>query len=230
VALLSCGDPGAPSSSPGQPGPGQRVAADATVGDATGVAYALDAFAVQPPDGPWSSGPDGAAPIACDVDPASQCPPRPAPACVDPKVALVFGNVGCVSGVCSWIVARVDCSGENHLGRCIGGTGGPDASLPLDAGPGQRSGPCFLPAPAAATPPVVSCDADGGNDGGLCPPPRSQCLNSGSAYDWLVYYDNGECVSGQCVWQTNYHYCGNTGQGVCNGGACVSSITAPTAQ
>jgi hypothetical protein len=45
--------------------------------------------------------------------------------------------------------------------------------------------------------------------------------------EWLVYYDNGECVAGQCAWEAKYHYCGGVFGSGCAQGACVGmSITA----
>ncbi len=55
---------------------------------------------------------------------------------------------------------------------------------------------------AAAYPPAPkTCDADGGNK--VCPNPPSVCANS----DWLVYYENGRCVDGGCVWDTLWLQC-----------------------
>jgi hypothetical protein len=42
---------------------------------------------------------------------------------------------------------------------------------------------------------------------------------------WLVYYDQGNCVSGLCEWQTRYFECNS---GACSNGACpLPQITAP---
>jgi hypothetical protein len=123
-----------------------------------------------------------------------------------------------------------DCAAHGIPGAlCIGGWNG-DASLPPDAGMGARYGPCWDPAPQGPTPPVVACEVDAGDGGALCPPPPSQCVNGvdgGGAAQWLAYYDNGECVSGQCAWETKFHLCGYSFSAACVSGACIRTITAP---
>jgi hypothetical protein len=74
-----------------------------------------------------------------------------------------------------------------------------------------------LDAPALG-PVDASCDSDAGGEGGLCPLPRSQCADG----RWLVYFDNGACVSGQCSWEQRYVDCSTIG---CFLGACRLPLT-----
>jgi hypothetical protein len=48
------------------------------------------------------------------------------------------------------------------------------------------------------------------------------CADDGGP-NWLVYYDNGQCTAGQCVWQKVRLYCGSG----CMNGACSSLPTVP---
>ncbi len=67
---------------------------------------------------------------------------------------------------------------------------------------------------AQAPDPVdASCDSDAADEGGICPLPGSQCADA----RWLVYFDNGACVSGQCSWEKKYVDCSTIG---CFSGAC----------
>jgi len=72
--------------------------------------------------------------------------------------------------------------------------GGGDPGVGLDATDLDASGPAA---------PAVACDVDAGGDSGLCPPPSSVCADS----TWLVFYDNGQCVAGQCTWEKRYIEC-----------------------
>jgi hypothetical protein len=66
---------------------------------------------------------------------------------------------------------------------------------------------------ALPDPPPHACDADAESEAGLCPPPPSVCADMYS----LVYYDNGQCVSGQCVWEKRSMSCPLLCEyGVCN--------------
>src|SRR5258706_9317951 len=62
--------------------------------------------------------------------------------------------------------------------------------------------------PPIVTPPTISC-ADAGMS---CAMPPSVCADA----NWLAYFDDGECVDGQCRLITKYYFC-DTG---CNGGSC----------
>jgi hypothetical protein len=206
-----------------EPGSDGRVPADATVGAATEDGSVEDAFV--PQDG-WSTGPDGAAPVACDGASGSQCLPPP-PTCSGASTGLLYGQSQCAAGLCRWMSTPFDCRTVSPGALCIGGWNG-DASLPPDAAAGARDGPCWILAPQGPAAPVVACDVDAGDGGPLCPPPPSQCVDvDGGNTVWLAYFDEGECVSGQCVWQTKYHFCGGNWMDGCVSGACVRSITAP---
>jgi hypothetical protein len=67
---------------------------------------------------------------------------------------------------------------------------------------------------AIAPPPRVACEVDASAtvDGdAVCASPPSQCAESW----WLVYYDNGRCVAGWCMWDTGFVDCGE--------GSCIVS-------
>ncbi len=68
----------------------------------------------------------------------------------------------------------------------------PDASPPLDAG---------------ALPPTPC-----GGDAGMCLLPPPVCADD----HYVVYYTDGMCTAGECVWTSNLHYCPLG----CAGGAC----------
>jgi hypothetical protein len=233
AALLSCGDRGSASSSParagGEAGPGAIVAADATVGGATEDSsrhtYLPEASAVigPPPDSGLSTGPDGAAPVACDADaaPATQCTVAPTE-CADGGGVLYTGG-WCVAGTCNWLPYSITCSGGEVApgGRCAppGTPTTPGAVVIDDAGTWVVARGCMQAVPAAPPPPQVSCPASsGGSD--ACPPTRSQCVSS----QWLVYYDQGVCVGGQCSWQERYASCSGSR---CVSGACLGVGTPP---
>ncbi len=63
-------------------------------------------------------------------------------------------------------------------------------------------GRCPPPEPplGAGDPPVVACDAAGGE---VCELPRSVCADS----DWIVYYTGGECVEDVCRFEKNFEFC-----------------------
>jgi hypothetical protein len=220
AALLSCSDRGSASSSPGEGGAVPLVAADATVGGAMEDGSPPEAGVVitPPPDSGLSTGPDGAAPVPCDVDaaPATQC--RVAPTdCTNDAGGVLYTGGWCVSGTCNWLAQPFTCRGGDTGNRCAPPGASQGEAVIDDAGTWVVSEGCLQPVPPAPPPPQVSCTA-GSGDAALCPPPRSACLDSA----WLVYYDQGECVAGQCSWQVRYGYCGGNG---CVSGACVFVAT-----
>jgi len=79
----------------------------------------------------------------------------------------------------------------------------PDVACTGDADAGVE---CDLPTSTCAVP--VDCDAD-----------LTSCMN---ASFWLVYYENGRCVAGHCVWDQRYFQCSKTS--VCSRGACASIL------
>jgi hypothetical protein len=125
-----------------------------------------------------------------------------------------------VAGSCQWQKQDVDCAFVGATcGTAPSQDGGGDAAVELlTFRKGDVIG-CVLPAPPAPAPPQVSCDEDASGDAALCSPPASVCADD----YWLVYYDNGQCVSGQCTWQTPQHYCDYG----CIDGACRSRPTVP---
>lgn len=75
------------------------------------------------------------------------------------------------------------------------------------------------PSAAAFQPADTPCSIDAGDAGPMCYPPRSACADS----DWQVYYDNGRCVSDQCVWDVKFYSC----SGGCMSGSCTTHSSTP---
>jgi len=86
-----------------------------------------------------------------------------------------------------------------------------DAALGVDLDATDLDGAGPDPVPA-------SCDGDAGDAAGFCALPPSTCADS----RWLVYYDDGQCVSGQCAWEKRYIDCASIG---CFYGACRVPLT-----
>jgi hypothetical protein len=83
-----------------------------------------------------------------------------------------------------------------------------------DAAPGVGLDATDLDA-AGPDPSAAPCE---GSDAGSCGFPPSACADG----RWLVYYDDGRCVSGQCVWEERYIDCSPLG---CFYGACRVPVT-----
>ena len=121
---------------------------------------------------------------------------------------MTYSANGCFSGACFWSRYDVDCSRYDG-GSCIGGWGfNGGLSLSDEGGLQANINGCLVPKGQPPAQPVVPCDADAGAgagvDAALCVPPPSFCLESSSLGRWLLYYDNGRCVSGQCVWDLRW--------------------------
>jgi len=71
---------------------------------------------------------------------------------------------------------------------------------------------------AGPDPDPASCGGDAGGDAGFCGLPPSRCADS----RWLVYYDDGQCILGQCAWEKRYVDCAAIG---CFYGACRVPVT-----
>lgn len=218
--LLGCDNAGVPSG----------VAHDASVAaptDATFVAIDSSNDDADTSDGdagvdgqPW--GPDPPKTACVEGDP-SACV-RAEDQCADSRWLVTYFGGNCAAGSCQYSKDDVDCAWME------GGTCGP---APMDAGQGDAqvqfihvgsstgSG-CIVPAPPGPDAPATACDEDAGVDAALCAPPPSVCAETEGSY-WLVYYDNGQCMAGQCAWQKIRRYCSNG----CARGACVSHLTAP---
>jgi hypothetical protein len=227
LSLAACGSPRSTDSGAPQD---HYVPADATVNDVdadlqiTGFeASAADGLA---PDGPAQGaafGPDPS-PQACDGGPR-QCIADPV--CLDPRFAVTYPTGQCVSGSCVWRKADLDCAGFDG-GACVGGTY--DSGV-ADLGDAGRLGifhGCALPLPPP--PPAVACDAEASTDGGVCAPPHSVCAlqsplvgDQGSAAPLLYYYDDGQCISGQCTWVLRAMPCAYG----CSAGACLFPFGTP---
>jgi hypothetical protein len=171
-----------------------------------------------------SSGPDGSAhalafgpdpsPRGCDPSnsgPDVQCG-SPAAVCVDGRFAINYENPWCISGACTWSKYDVDCT-QYEGGTCVGGTPDAAAIALSDGGLAGLNYGCAVPLGAAPQQPVVTCDMDAGTDAAVCSAPRSVCAESAP---WAIGYDNGQCVSGQCVWPLRSYFCVYG----CWGGAC----------
>jgi hypothetical protein len=177
-------------------------------------------------DGPASVPPFGPDPppqtcASVPLDGATTLCPLPSPVCFDARYAVFYdyGNDGtCVSGACSWLKVDVDCYLHDG-GSCVGGFGDGGVSSSADGGLSIIDRGCLVPLGPAPLPPVVECDADASADAGICAypsnddaQPPSVCLGLNE----LVYYDDGECVAGQCAWQLRSEWCPNG----CTSGAC----------
>ena len=184
-------------------------AADAAAGDDAGVVG--EAWGPHPPT------------TACVEGDSSACL-RTSNQCADSRWLVTYFNGTCAAGYCQFSKEDVDCAVQT------GGTCGP---APTDGGQGDaqvqfirvasRSGSgCIVPAPPGPDAPATVCDDDAGIDAALCAPPPSVCADDEGSY-WLVYYDNGQCMAGQCAWQKIRKYCSNG----CWDGACASGPTAP---
>jgi hypothetical protein len=159
----------------------------------------------------------------CDPEAATfpQCPLPPA-VCADSRWLVGYGAGPCVAGRCAWPKFDVDCMKVG--GTCAAApsqdAGDEDAQVAFVALNPRAGSGCLIPAPLGPPPPQVACDGDGGVDAALCSPPPSACAADS---DWLIYYDNGQCVAGQCAWETRRVYC-NYG---CDSGGCLSRPTVP---
>lgn len=146
------------------------------------------------------------------------CPPPP-PDCADSHTAILYGGT-CTSGFCKWQASTYDCSAFDA--SCIGAARA-DAGFDVPAVDGSawiNGEGCLLGAPVGGAPLAASCDADASPGVIVCPPAPSTCLDS----RWLVYYDDGQCVGGQCEWQQRDHFC----TGGCRASACAPiATTAP---
>jgi hypothetical protein len=171
------------------------------------------------PHAAYSTGPDDAAPIPCDVDAAATTECTVAPTdCVD-GAAVAYSGGWCVAGTCRWQVqGTTQCAGPQQPGARCAPSGSPTAqgaSFTDDAGTWAVFSGCALPVPAGPQPPQVSCiSGDGGSS--VCLPPQSVCVSA----SWLLYYDQGDCDAGQCTWQERYVACFR-----CANGACLSAPT-----
>jgi hypothetical protein len=122
-------------------------------------------------------------------------------------------------------------AGGGTLGA--GGVVGPVSDAAMDVASTQPpdADPSLPPDMVAAAPPEVACT--GSADAGVeCDLPPSTCaLPAGCDADlatcmlysgWIVYYENGRCVAGRCVWDQRYFQCENTSR--CTQGACMSIL------
>ncbi len=140
-------------------------------------------------------------------------------------MAVVYGSGQCKAGMCSWSKVELDC--KTVGGPCLAGAPqgvvvdrGIPGDAASDAGTWVGLYGCLLPVPSAPAPPAIACSVGAGADASqVCPPPPPQCAES----NWLVSYDNSQCVAGTCAWETHYVTCEFT----CDGGSCVSGIPRP---
>lgn len=154
--------------------------------------------------GPPSCGGDaGSAPLAC-LTPATEC--------IDAAIAVKYYFSQCDSGACVWRKQDIHCDSFEG-GICIGDA---DSGFPTlsDGGIWGTTGPCAVPLEAPPAVPAVACDEDAGDAAAVCPPPHSVC----GGPTFVLYYDNGACVAGQCTWEVRPTACPYTN---CSAGACV---------
>ena len=216
VALIACNGAGgtlASTDAAALPSPTDSAGSvhdsseDATLSDGDG---GDDADPGAPP--PWGPDPPKT-PCDADADPATRCASPPS-VCADSRWGVAYVTGVCVAGWCQWNKVDIDCN--RVAGTC-------HAVPTLDAGQVDAEagspGGIACQGPALPIAPSVACDEDASVDAALCAPPPSVCINP----QWLGYYDNGACGSGQCYWSTLERYCPSG----CFHGACGSSITAP---
>jgi hypothetical protein len=160
-----------------------------------------------------------APPWACGG--GNECPSRPT-ACIAGRFAVLYLSGQCEAGTCFWEKQTFDCATIG--GTCAAGSKGDgiiDGGIGAEGGTWIATGGCFLRVGSAPVPPATPCSARVGLDASdPCPPPASACADS----KYLVYYDDGQCVAGSCVWQVRYFNCG---QG-CSFGGCNSQGTPPS--
>jgi hypothetical protein len=220
VVLMACHD--AASTRPGDASTTPSVG-DATVAspDASGDATASDADDDAGDPQPW--GPDPPA-TPCLVDAAVPC--RQAPSvCSDSRWLVAYPAGLCVGGSCQWKKNDIDCmTAGATCGTAPADAGtGADAQVAfLSVGPVGGSG-CIVPAPPGPDPSPMACDVDAAADAAVCALPPSVCAD-GTDDHWLVYYDNGQCVAGQCAWQKLRTYCAYG----CDSGGCLGRPTVPS--
>ena len=220
LSLVSC------TANDARRGPGDAsVVAVTTNGTDDGAAGVLDdGGADGAPDGPSlgaSYGPDPALRM-CDLNVhpySTQCPSPPS-VCLDARFAVNYLNGNCVSGACTWQKVDNDCARYDG-GTCIGGPADAAVTSPVDGGLLGAAYGCAVPLGPAPAPPAIACDVDASADAASCPLPPSVCVRASPGF--LLYYDNSECVSGQCVWQVRSHACPYG----CYAGACSGPPTAP---
>jgi hypothetical protein len=170
-------------------------------------------------DGPVDAPAVPSPPVTACATSGPPCPPPP-PACESPSVAVLYYDGQCTAGLCAWQTESVDCWVADA--SCVG-PAGYEAGLDVLVSDGSASvnaSGCLLQAPSAQEPPPSACDVDAGLDAGVCPPPASVCNDS----SWMVYYDDGQCVAGQCSWEIREQYCPD---GCRSGGCSAVGATAP---
>jgi hypothetical protein len=221
VVLMGCHD--AVSSGAGD-GSTTASVSDATVSgpDASGDTTAPDADDEAGDSQPF--GPDPP-PSPCVFDAAVPC--RQAPSvCSDSRWLVMYSPGSCLGGSCQWQKNDIDCT---VVGATCG-TAPPDAGAGdaqvafISVGPVGGSG-CIVPAPPGPDPAPMACDVDAAADAAVCALPPSVCADD-TDHRWLVYYDDGQCVAGQCAWQKLRTYCAYG----CADGACLGRPTEPPPQ
>jgi hypothetical protein len=233
-ALLGCG-----SSSGAKAIPSSGSIVDATVGpdgtadddgSASSDSGSSGSFMADAPGPGRDYGPDAATSRPCDAGAGvftSQCVPNPPPVCAEGRYSVNYLDGTCTaSGLCTWTKYDLDCF-EFEGGVCVGGLDAGFFPSSPEAGLFANANGCQVPVAASLAPPAIGCDMDAAFDAGSCPPPHSICMGtagSGESYETeMVYYDDGECVGGQCFWQLGLVRC----PGGCYNGGCVAPTTTP---
>jgi hypothetical protein len=172
-----------------------------------------DASSASPAEGgPADNMPDPSR-MTCDGG-AGQCPLPPS-SCDDAGVAVTYQGAYCNAGICSWHATALDCTSVG--GTCAPGSGEGivDGGTDAEGGVWARTNGCLVLVPSPA-PPATPCSTSA-DASDVCPFPQSVCADS----KWLVYYDNGRCVAGSCVWETRYTACPMS----CTGHDCMLPVT-----
>ena len=220
LGLAACGGSGASGAPDGSTSVDATVVVQ-TMGDDSGVPF---------PQAPLDDGGDAGdpsnlpdpPPMACDGGGLANGCPSPPPACIDAGVAVSYQNGQCTAGMCSWSKVALDCARAGGT-SCVAGS---KQNAVVDAGSGADGGVlvaisgCLFSAPPAPAPTETACSTSASADASdVCPLPQSTCADG----RWLVFYDNGQCTAGTCVWETRYYAC-TTG---CSGHSCLSFGTPP---
>ncbi|MGO9837621.1 MAG: hypothetical protein ACLP1X_25815 [Polyangiaceae bacterium] len=231
-ALLGCGG------SSGTKTPSSGPVVDATVGpDGTAVddgsassdSGSSGSFMADAPGPGRDYGPDATTSRSCDAGAGvgtNQCGTLP-PVCIEGRYAVnYFDGVCTASRLCAWTKYDFDCF-EFEGGTCVGVVDAGFFPSSPEAGLFANANGCQVPVDPSLAPPAIGCDMDAGLDAALCPPPHSVCTGargSGeSVTTEMLYYDDGECVGGQCFWQLGLVKCADG----CGNGGCVFPSTTP---
>jgi hypothetical protein len=129
-----------------------------------------------------------------------------------PVLAIMTLGSACSKNALSAGDAATDASTSNDLGST-------NADVPPDAALTPPSGVTFPDAPQMSCASAGDCEFPPSACG------RPDCDGQCLAVEWVVYYDNPTCTSGQCVFTKRYFQC--SGGMACAMGGCFFNVTIP---